>query len=74
MNADEQDREGRLDDKSPAEVETVSTILVEVRDTAGTAPKEQVEEMLRSRLDRSGVNLPENEIADLVTQVVEGTD
>lgn len=74
MNIGRRAEDRRLDDRSSAEVETVSTILVEVRDTAGMAPKEEVEEMLRSRLDRADVRLSEGEIADLVSQVTEGDD
>ncbi|MBK0419837.1 hypothetical protein JD276_12410 [Leucobacter sp. CSA1] len=67
--------EERLDDRSPDDVETVATIMVEVRDTAGAAaPRDEVEEMIRTRLDRAGIDLPESEIADLATQLVEGTD
>ncbi|WP_336658630.1 hypothetical protein [Leucobacter sp. USHLN153] len=56
-------------------VETVATIMVEVRDTAGAgASRGEVEEMLRERLKRAGVELPESEIAGLMEQLVEGDE
>lgn len=53
---------------------TTATILAEVRDTAPTASREQVAEMIRSRLDREGISLRERDIADLVAQIVDGDE
>lgn len=65
----------RVESQGSETVETVATIMVEVRDTAGAAAsREQVEQMIRSRLDRAGIELPDSEVADLAVQLVEGDE
>lgn len=64
-----------VEERGPATVETVATIMVEVRDTAGAAAgREEVEGMIRARLERAGVELGDAEVADLATQLVEGDE
>lgn len=75
---DEADQESRdaaeLGEPDSDTTATVATILAEVRDTGSSATKQQVGEMLRARLDRAGISLPESEIDDLVAQILEGDE
>ncbi|PRI11271.1 hypothetical protein [Leucobacter massiliensis] len=65
---------GATDPAPPVEepTATVATILAEVRDTAPTAEREQIAEMIRERLQRAGVELPDAEVEQLTTQIVDG--
>lgn len=70
---DEPNDDGRAtEDLSADATATVATILAEVRDTAPTATREHVAEMIRSRLDRAGIDMTAGEVDELATQVVEG--
>lgn len=75
---DKADRESRgaaaLGEPDSDTTATVATILAEVRDTGSSATRDQVAEMIRARLDRAGIALPENEVDDLVAQIVEGDE
>lgn len=70
------DDNGRADHsgggRNSATTATVATILAEVRDTAPMAGREHIAEMIRVRLDRAGIELPDDEIDELATQVTEG--
>ncbi len=64
----------RLGDRSPEVIETVAAIMVEVRDTAPMAEKGRIEEMIRERLDRAGVGLTDEDVAELAKQLTEGVE
>lgn len=61
-----------LGERSGEEVETVAAIVAEVRDTAGAASSDEVTEALRKRLADAAIDLPKEDIAELVTQIRTG--
>lgn len=75
MSTDHGDGTRGVEGRDADTVETVTTIMVEVRDTAGAAAsREEVAGMLRSRLERASVELSDAEVADLAAQLVEGDE
>ncbi|QZY52616.1 hypothetical protein [Leucobacter tenebrionis] len=75
MSIEHSDGASDIESRKPETVDAVATIMVEVRDTAGAAASRgEVEQMIRSRLERAGVELSAAEVADLATQLVEGDE
>jgi hypothetical protein len=85
MTAGEAQREGALgteqEQRLPAmaqnnatQVEKVSGIVVQTRSDVGDQPQERIEEVLRQRLEQSGIDLPDAEIAELARQISGGDD
>lgn len=66
------DQAARLDVLATAdtsEVDTVATIVVEVRDSAGAASAAEIRKLLIDRLQESSVQLPDGDIDELVRQI-----
>ncbi|UOQ59426.1 hypothetical protein MUN76_10215 [Leucobacter rhizosphaerae] len=61
-----------LDAHGAADVDTVATIVVEVRDTASGVDPTEVDAMLRRRLTEARIELPDDEVRELVRQILEG--
>lgn len=61
-----------LGERSGEEIETVAAIVAEVRDTAGAASADDVAMALRKRLADAAIDLPKEDIAELVTQIRTG--
>ena len=85
MTAGEAQREGALgteqEQRLPAmsqnnasQVEKVSGIVVQTRSDVGDQPQERIQEVLRQRLEQSGIDLPDAEIAELARQISGGDD
>lgn len=75
MSIEHSDGASDIENRKPETVETVATIMVEVRDTAGAgASRGEVEQMIRSRLERAGVELADAEVSELAIQLVEGDE
>jgi len=53
-------------------VDKVAGIVAQTRSDVGTEPVERIEEVLRQRLEQSGVDLPDDEIRELARQVSTG--
>nr|WP_205879441.1 hypothetical protein [Leucobacter triazinivorans] len=68
---DTADGDERTADLGPDDTATVATILAEVRDTAPTATREHAAEMIRSRLERTRIDLTAGAVDDHAAQVVE---
>ena len=85
MTAGEAQREGALgteqEQRLPAmsqnnasQVEKVSGIVVQTRSDVGDQPQERIQDVLRQRLEQSGIDLPDAEIAELARQISGGDD
>ena len=85
MTAGEAQREGALgteqEQRLPAmsqnnasQVEKVSGIVVQTRSDVGDQPQERIQDVLRQRLEQSGIDLPDAEIAELAHQISGGDD
>ena len=68
------DQEQRLPTMShdPATVGAVSAVLAQTRQDSGTAPLEQIVELLRGRLKQAGVDLDDADVEELARQVSTG--
>lgn len=75
MSTERSDGTSGVEGRDPKTVESVAAVMVEVRDTSGpAATRDEVEEMIRSRLERDGLEISDGEIADLAAQLVEGDE
>ena len=85
MTAGEAQREGALgteqEQRLPAmaqnnasQVEKVSGIVVQTRSDVGDQSEERIRDVLRQRLEQSGIDLPDAEIAELAHQISGGDD
>jgi hypothetical protein len=50
----------------------VAGIVAQTRQDVGTDPVERIADVLRQRLEQSGIDLPEDEIEELAHQVATG--
>jgi len=53
-------------------VDKVAGIVAQTRSDVGSEPQERIEQVLRQRLEQSGVDLPDDEIQELARQVSTG--
>ena len=85
MTAGEAQRDGALgteqEQRLPAmaqnnasQVEKVSGIVVQTRSDVGDQSEEQIQHVLKQRLEQSGIDLPDADIAELAHQISGGDD
>lgn len=64
---------GPIMDQHPApDVDKIAGIVAQTRSDVGTEPVERIADVLRQRLDDAGLELSDNEVADLAQQVATG--
>jgi len=63
-----------MSQNNASQVEKVSGIVVQTRSDVGDQPQERIQEVLRQRLEQSGIDLPDAEIAELARQISGGDD
>lgn len=72
MSGEQEQRLPAMSQNNASEVENVSGIVAQTRQDAGAADREQVLHILRQRLEQSGIDLPDDEIEELVDQITVG--
>lgn len=72
LSAEQEQRLPAMAQNNASDVEKVAGIVVQTRaDLAATAP-DRVFDVLKQRLEQSGVDLPDEEVRELAKQITEG--
>jgi hypothetical protein len=72
LDASQEARLPGLSSDDPAELERITTVVVQTRQDSGTAAPEHIAEVLRDRLQQVGVEVSDAELSELARQVSTG--
>lgn len=72
MSGEQEQRLPAMSQNNASEVEKVSGIVAQTRQDVGTHPRDEILHVLRQRLEQTGINLPDDEVEELVDQITVG--
>ena len=72
LGTEQEQRLPAMSQNDASEIDKVAGIVAQTRADVGTEPVERIAEVLRQRLEQSGIDLPEDEIEELAHQVSTG--
>ena len=72
LGTEQEQRLPAMSQNDASEVDKVAGIVAQTRQDVGTDPVERIADVLRQRLEQSGIDLPEDEIEELAHQVATG--
>ena len=72
LGAEQEQRLPAMAQNDASAVDKVAGIVAQTRSDVGTESVERIEQVLRQRLEQSGVDLPDDEIRELAQQVSTG--
>ncbi len=72
LGSEQEQRLPAMSQNDASSVDKVAGIAAQTRADVGSEPAERVEEVLRQRLEQSGVALPPDEVAELARQITQG--
>ncbi|WP_109211987.1 MULTISPECIES: hypothetical protein [Microbacterium] len=72
LGTEQEQRLPAMAQNNASELEKVTGIVAQTRQDVGTEPLERIAEVLRQRLDQSGIDLPDADVQELARQVSTG--
>jgi len=72
LGTEQEQRLPAMAQNDASETDKVSGIVVQTRADVGTEPVDRIAEVLRQRLEQSGIDLPDSDIEELARQVSTG--
>jgi len=72
LGTEQEQRLPAMSQNNASEVEKVTGIVAQTRQDVGTESEERIIEVLRQRLDQSGIDLPDSDIQELARQIWTG--
>jgi hypothetical protein len=72
LGTEQEQRLPAMAQNDASETDKVSGIVVQTRSDVGTEPLERIADVLRQRLEQSGIDLPDSDIEELARQVSTG--
>ena len=72
LGSEQEQRLPAMSQNDASELEKVTGIVAQTRADVGTEPVERIADVLRQRLEQSGIDLPDSDIEELARQVSTG--
>jgi len=72
LGTEQEQRLPAMSQNNASELEKVTGIVAQTRQDVGTEPVERIAEVLRQRLEQSGIDLPDAEVEELAHQISTG--
>lgn len=72
MSGEQAQRLPAMSQNNAPQVDKVAGIVAQTRQDVGTHPRDQIVHVLRQRLEQSGIDLPDDEVEELVDQITVG--
>jgi hypothetical protein len=72
LGSEQEQRLPAMSQNDAPDIEKVTGIVAQTRADVGTEPVERIAEVLRQRLDQSGIDLPDSDVEELARQISTG--
>ena len=72
LGSEQEQRLPAMSQNDAPDIEKVTGIVAQTRADVGTEPVERIAEVLRQRLDQSGIDLPDTDVEELARQISTG--
>jgi hypothetical protein len=72
MDGDQEQRLPAMSQNNASDVDKIAGIVAQTRQDVGTETQERISEVLRQRLRDAGISVPDDEVAELASQVSTG--